>query len=351
VPMQFKIASIEDDSFPRYPTEGSKAYPVGSTTLPANQITVEERNPYPRHTLLGINLFALEMFDQFRTDLGLYAADLWLPADPSQKASSQKLAVFEATTEAQTNTAVVTIGTPSKSGGNLQADVTVTSMVGHNFPSGVSFRRAFLDFQVLDASNNVLWESGGTDANGVIVDTSGKQLVTEFFSPTQQTIQPHFWAPGGGSAGNPITSDQQVEIYESIYRDPQGQITTSFLSLDNKIKNNKILPLGWTFSGPHGDITAPTGVGDDPSYNNGCGCSIVRYQIPLTPALANATKVQATLYYQSIPPYYLRQRAEDATGPDTQRLINYTNELDTTKYTEISNWKLMINSSGPTNIQ
>lgn len=350
VPTQFKIASIEDDGFPRYPTEGSKAYPAGSTTLPANQITVEERNPYPRHTLLGINLFALEMFDQFRTDLGLYAVDGWLPLPDAPKASSQNLAVFEATTEAQNNTALVTVGTPSKSGGNLQADVTVKSLVGHKFPSGVSFRRAFLDFQVLDASNNVLWESGGTDANGVIVDTSGKQLVTEFFSPTQQTIQPHFWAPGGGSVGNPITSDEQVEIYEEMIQDPQSLYTTSFLALNNKTKDNRLLPLGWTSSGPNGDITAPEGVGDDPSYKNSCGCSIVRYQIPLTPALANATKVQATLYYQSIPPYYLRQRSEDASGPDTQRLINYASQLNVAKYTEIANWKLEINSSGPVNI-
>ena len=350
-PLQFKIASIEDDGFPRYPTEGNTAYPVGSTTLPADMITVQQRNPYPRHTLLGINLFALEMFDQFRTDLGLYAMDFWLPGPDAAISNSQKLAVAEATTQAQSNTAQVTVGTPSKSGGNLVTDVTVTSMVGHNFPSGVSFRRAFLDFQVLDASNNVLWESGGTDANGVIVDTSGKQLVTEFFSPTQQVIQPHFWAPGGSSVGNPITSDQQVEIYEAIYRDPQNLITTSFLSLDNKIKNNKILPLGWTFSGPHGDITVPVGVGDDPSYGNGCGCSKVRYQIPLTPALANATQVQATLYYQTIPPYYLAQRSQDATGPDTQRLINYVSQLNVgTTYPEIANWKLKIQSSGPVSI-
>lgn len=32
---------------------------------------------------------------------------------------------------------------------------------------------------MLDASGNVLWESGGTDSNGVIVDTSGRQLATE----------------------------------------------------------------------------------------------------------------------------------------------------------------------------
>ena len=63
--------------------------------------------------------------------------------------------------------------------------------------------------------------------------------------------------------------------------------------------------------------------------------------------LTSAAKVQATLYYQSIPPYYLRQRAEDANGPDTARLINFTNQLNVgTKYPEIANWKLKIASSG-----
>jgi hypothetical protein len=129
-----------------------------------------------------------------------------------------------------------------------------------------------------------------------------------------------------------------VEIYEEMIRDPQGQLTTSFLSLDDKIKDNRIQPQGRSSTGPNAEITAPVGtnVGDDydPNYQNGCGCRVVRYQLPLTGALANAAQVRATLYYQSIPPYYLRQRAEDASGPDTARLVKFTNELDVNKYTE-----------------
>lgn len=336
--LSFKIANIEDSTFPRIPIEG----PI--TTWPTNELTLQTRTDYARHQLLGVNLFAMEMFDQFRTDLGLYKQDVLLPPEAANT-DAHLNAVQGAVLQAQTATAQVTVNSATKSGGNLLTDVTVTSLVGHSLPSGVSFRRAFLDFQVLDGSGNVLWESGGTDANGVIVDTSGNQLVTEFFSPTQQTIQPHFWT------GNPITSDQQVEIYEEMIRDPQGQITTSFIALDDKIKDNRIQPLGRSSTGPNADITAPEGTGADPSYTNGCGCSVVRYQIPITPALANAAKVQATLYYQSIPPYYLRQRAEDASGPDTARLVAYASELDVSKYTEISNWKLRINSSGPVNIQ
>jgi hypothetical protein len=334
--LQYQIANIEDSTFPVVPATGTP------TSLPADQLVLEERTFYARHQLNGINVFALEMFDQFRTDLGLYATDGLLPDPLRGTYNGQQNAVDGAVLQAQSS-AQVSLDSVTINGSQLQADVRVKNLVGHKFPSGVSFRRAFVDFQVLDGQGNVLWESGGTNANGAITDTLGNPLITEFFSPAQQTYQPHFWT------GNPITSDQQVEIYEEMVLDPQGQLSTSFLSLDDKVKDNRIQPQGWSSSGPNADITQSEGTGADPNYQNGSGCSVVRYQVPLT-AIPNAAKVQATLYYQSIPPYYLRQRSEDARGPDTARLVKFTNELDVNKYTEISNWKLKIASSGAANI-
>jgi hypothetical protein len=335
-PLQFKIANIEDSTFPAVPDSGP------STRLPDADLILEARTPYRRHQLLGINLFALEMFDQFRAELGLFKFDPNLPGSLAQQIFSQKTAVAEAVTQAQTTTANVMITSATKSGATLQADVEVDNLAGHNFPSGVNFRRAFLNFQVLDAAGNVLWASGNTNSDGVIVDNAGNPLATEFFSSTQQAFQPHFWTD------NPITSDSQVEIYEELATDPQGMLTTSFLSLDHKVKDNRIQPQGRSFNGPNAGITAPVGTGDDPAYQRGCGCSMVRYEIPLP---ANAAAVNATLYYQSIPPYYLRQRSEEGHGPDTARLITFTNQLNTSQYPEIANWKLKIATSGPVNIQ
>jgi hypothetical protein len=335
-PLQFKIANIEDSTFPSVPEHGP------STRLPDADLIMEARTPYRRHQLLGINLFALEMFDQFRAELGLFKFDPNLPGPLAKQIFSQKTAVAESVTQAQTSTANVMILSATKVGGTLQADVEVDNLAGHNFPSGVSFRRAFLNFQVLDAAGNVLWASGNTNSDGVIVDTSGNPLTTEFFSPAQQTFQPHFWTD------NPITSDSQVEIYEELATDPQGLLTTSFLSLDHKVKDNRIQPIGRSFNGPNAGITAPVGTGADPAYMRGCGCSKVRYEIPLA---SDAVAVNATLYYQSIPPYYLRQRSEDAHGPDTARLITFTNQLNTSQYPEIANWKLKIATSGSVNIQ
>ncbi len=337
--LQFEIANIEDNTFPSVPRSGP------STRLPDADLAMQERSPYRRHTLLGINVFALEMFDQFRTDLGLFKVDPNLPAQFANQISSQRTAVAESVLQAQTKTAEVSIESATESGGVLQADVQVLNLAGHNLPTGVSFRRAFLNFQVLDASGNVLWASGNTNSDGVIVDNSGAPLVTEFFSPAQQSFQPHFWTE------NPITSDQQVEIYEELVTDPQGMLTSSFLSLDHKVKDNRIQPSGRSFNGPNAAITAPVGTGDDPSYQRGCGCSVVRYQIPLTGAVANASAVRATLYYQSIPPYYLRQRSEQGHGPDTARLMDFVSQLNLSQYPIIADWKLELATSGAVNIK
>lgn len=326
VDLAFKIANIEDDTFPSI-----------EFRAPDPDITMQVRQPYARHTLSGINLFVLEMFGQFRRDLGLYAQDPNLPAAAAEVISSQQTAIDSALAVAA-QTATIKILTAQISSGTLQADVRVTNLAGHDFPTGVGFRRAFIDFQVLDAGGDVLWESGKTNSAGVIVDGAGNPLTTEFFTPTQQTFQPHYWT------GNPITREDQVQIYEELVRDPQGQLTTSFFSLDTIVKNNRLQPQGWSPIGLYADATEPVGTGADPDYSNGSGSNTVRYLIPIAGATAGAASIRATLYYQSIPPYYLAQRGEDASGPDTTRLVNYVSELKVVG-TPIDYWRLAIASA------
>ena len=126
---------------------------------PDADITMEIQQPFARHLLLGINTFALEMFKQFRPQLGLYARDPYLPGKFAPIISSQDTAISESVDEATTQTATVQILSATKSNGTLTADVLVTNLAGHSFPSGVGFRRAFVNFQVLDSSGKELWAS------------------------------------------------------------------------------------------------------------------------------------------------------------------------------------------------
>ncbi len=139
--LSYKIANIEDNTFPDVPFR--EADP---------DITMAVQAPFSRHLLLGINTFALEMFKQFRRQLGLYEFDPYLPGKFAKIISSQDTAISESVDEATTQTATVQILSASRSGTTLTADVLVTNLAGHSFPSGVGFRRAFINLQVLDGN-------------------------------------------------------------------------------------------------------------------------------------------------------------------------------------------------------
>jgi hypothetical protein len=202
----------------------------------------------------------------------------------------------------------------------------------------VSFRRAFLDFEVNDANGKPLWASGATNDFGMITNgVNGDILPTEFLDG--EAYQPHFTT---------IDNQSQAQIYEELVKDPEGHFTTSFLSLANKIKTNRLLPRGWKPDGPHADATKPHGnAATDPDYLSGCGCDTITYKVPLA-QVANAASVSAKLFYQTIPPYYLRQRFTDTHVPgtntaaeNTQRLMDFVRQLNTTD-TQIKRWKLLI---------
>jgi mono/diheme cytochrome c family protein len=325
--LAYKIANIEDNTFPEVPFRE-----------PDDDITMDIQQPFSRHLLLGINTFALEMFKQYRRQLGLYKTDPYLPGKFANIISGQDTAISESVDIATTQTATVRILSAARSNGTLTADVLVTNLAGHSFPSGVGFRRAFLNFQVLDRSGKELWASGDTSPDGVILGEKRKPLVTEFFNPQQQAFQTHHWT------GNPITNQNQVQIYEELVTDPQNQLTTSFLSLNQKVKDNRLQPQGWSTAGPFAEETGPVGeAANDPDYTstNSPGSNTVEYQVPLAGKVGNAAVLRATLYYQSIPPYYLRDRSQDAKGVDTQRLQFFARNLNV-KGTPVDGWRLAI---------
>lgn len=333
-PLSYKIANIEDNMFP----------PI-TTRAPDQDITLVNRDDYHRHALLGINIFALEMFKQFRNELGLYQQDPMLRS-PNQTVPGIDTAIATSLESASQKTAVVEVQSLGTADDKIVADVKITNLVGHSFPSGVGFRRAFVDFQLLDEDGKVLWESGRTNEDGVITDGRGFPLTTEFFTFFQQRYQKHHWLE------NPIRREDEVQIYEELVVNPEGFLTTSFIALDHKVKDNRLQPRGWKSTGPFADETGPVGTclskregGDcDPAYGDGSGTNVIRYEIPLNRKTTKATSVRATLYYQSIPPYYLFDRATDAVGTDTNRLIRFTREIKLDD-TPVKNWRLPIASA------
>jgi hypothetical protein len=319
----FRIANIEDNT-----------YPFTDFRAPDKELALRVRNQYSRHTLTGMNLFGTMLFQQFPDILGIRTAD-YMYAEGELGLLTAQNSTLEL---ARSETARIGVASLNRTNDSLAATVRVENLAGHSLPSGVSFRRAFITFELLDAEGKVLWASGRTNSAGAIVKgISDEVLPTEFFydeKTGRQVFQPHYEV---------ITDENQVQIYEELVADTKGKISTSFVGLDHPLKNNRLLPKGWRADGPFAEHTTPHGdAAHDSEYVNESGSSgadTVAYRIPLNERTRRAVSVRAVLSYQSIPPYYLRDRFAIGKGAETRRLAFLASHLNV-KNTPVENWKL-----------
>lgn len=328
-----QIAAIQDVNFPQ-----------AANRLPNQDIDIPLRDNYRRHEHVGLNVFLLEMFDQFPEILGVAKTDYMTSAD-----NGVDIAIENMIRQAQQSTVSLQISDLSITDNQLKATVAIRNLTGHRFPSGVAFRRAFVEFLLLD-KGQVIWGSGRTNKVGVIVDGEGNPLITEFL-PDKDSYQPHYQV---------ITQQDQVQIYEELNQNAAYEFTTSFVHRVHDIKDNRLLPDGWRDSAhfkDQGEIlfeffeaTDPHAVGDDPDYQDQGsdfkGGDRLIYQIELPADIdTSQLSVRASLYSQAIPPYWLHQRFTIAPdGEATKRLYYLASRLDLNN-TPMADWKLKLVSA------
>ncbi|MFZ5962049.1 hypothetical protein ACOXXX_03780 [Thalassococcus sp. BH17M4-6] len=329
-----QIASIQDATLPDV-----------ANLLPTDEVTVPFRDGYKRHNFVGLNAYMVEMIRQFSTEMGMSRTDPMTSAT-----NGAQLALDTMALQAANETADVTL-TVSQGYGGLVAEVGVSNKTGHRLPSGVGFRRAFLEVRAVGQDGDTLWCSGCSNAAGVITGPDGQPLDTEFLDvvPPGETValyQPH----------HRVISDQtQVQIYEELSQNAKKEFTTSFVHRDFHPKDNRLTPLGTltpgtpAFEAKFGKsevsaafmkATLPEGnATQDPDFIPGSDQTEYRIALPQGTDPTQVT-VTATLYSQAIPPYYLKQRFETAPGgPATQRLYYLASRLKT-EGTLIEGWKL-----------
>jgi hypothetical protein len=344
-----KIATVEEFS----------NYPETDYRLPAGDIDLAPRSPYGKHELVGLNIFLLKMFQQFPDILGVRINNpSGLPGSVAPLVTSAQLMLDQALNA----TAKIDV-TPAWDAAKrtLTAQVKVENKTGHKFPSGVSFRRAFIELEVLDKDGNTLWASGRTSDAGVIVDEKGQPIAGEhWWQPdcsaripaNEQKWQPHYQI---------ITRQDQAQIYQDLSKDKRGFLTTSFLNIDDEVKDNRLLPHGFLsladrlkISRALGDTTPADshmdenmakaveskGVDGDKDYEEGNGFDNLTYII--SGLAGSPAMVRVTLYHQSTAPYFLQDRfcvAPD--GDDTRRLYFLAGHLNLDG-TEADGWKLRL---------
>ena len=335
--IETRIAVIQDDT-----------YPDAENLADQHDLNVRIRKEgYARHNFRGLNVFLLEMFNQFDDVLGVRKFDFMTG---SQHDLSHAVADF--VRQATRETANVRVDAEVDDEGILQATVVVENLAGHRFPSGVGFRRAFLELLVVETSEDgkaperIVWSSGTTNELGVLVDMDGKPLSSEFFAEEgvnqTQVCQHHHEL---------VQSDRQVQIYETLLHSSHHRYTTSFIHGADVVKDNRLLPRGWSAEGPHpalhGEFLRATHPGPvarkDARYLDGSGSDEVEYRVQLPDNVdRRRIEVRVTLYYQAIPPYFLQSLFEIAPhGPATKRLHYICSNIDL-RGTVIENWKLKI---------
>jgi hypothetical protein len=368
-PYRSKIAAIQEYS----------NFPQAEHALPPEDIDLKERSGFGKHTLVGLNVYLLKMAWQFPDILGIRKTDPMLTSSGIDSIPTAEFAMLD---QAVNRTALVTIGDVRRDDATLSARVTVISRVGHKFPSGVGFRRAFLEFNVLDVNNKVLWSSGSTNSMGVIVDGKDKldnkdtPIAGELWwkedcsariEPEKRIHQPHY---------QEITQQDQAQIYQELVSTPgnadapacgarakpQGELTTSFLSICAKVKDNRILPQGFLPLAQRIEISKKLGADDkmaeeagaddetakDPDYVAG-GSDSLTYRVRLAELKGKPASVQATLYYQPTPPFYLQDRFCTSESSDTKRLYYVAGKLSLAG-TAAQDWKLRVVTSGPVSV-
>ena len=167
-PYRSKIAAIQEYT----------NFPQAEHTLDPKDLDLPERAGFATHTLVGLNIFLLKMAWQFPDILGLRRTDPMmsdLGIDPLVHSEQVHARTGdEADRQHQLRRGQDRRGRVERAGEGRQPSRA-------QVPSGVAFRRAFIEFNVLGTDNQVLWASGRTNGVGAIVDDKRNPIAGEFW--------------------------------------------------------------------------------------------------------------------------------------------------------------------------
>ncbi|MEZ4319313.1 MAG: multiheme c-type cytochrome [Myxococcota bacterium] len=267
-------STCQDCHFPKRGVDQSNIVtPIARNPNGANYSDLTSRT-LSRHELIGGNTLVPQLFRDNH--------DILNPRAPAE-AFDEK--ILRARAQLQSATAVVTIENLAVASGTLSFRAYADPLTGHKFPTGIPLRRAWMRVRVYDGASELVFISGNYDSTGRITNTSGTPLPFEL--------------AGGPIAPNEnlITSEDQVQIYETVMQDIDGAPTFRLLHGAGFLKDNRLLPRGWSVTNTNIDLIAPQGVSGDPDYTT--EGDRITYQIDVS-GRPGPFLVEAQLLYQPL---------------------------------------------------
>jgi hypothetical protein len=258
---------------------------------------LDPRQPFWRHQFVGGNAFMLTLL-----------RDRAKALEPLADAAQFDRMIRHTRRQLANKTARLEVKA-QRADAELVLTAEVQNLTGHKFPTGYPYRRAWLHVEVRDDADRVLFESGGVGKDGRLRGAwSG-------------AYRPHY---------EEITRPEQVQVYQAIMGDREGQATTSLLRAHTYLKDNRIPPRGYRPDGPHVEHTAVCGeAAADPDFNvDGSGSDRITYRIPLPPRARPKTAV-VELLYQPVPPESV-SRLLESPGPAARTFAELYRRADKT---------------------
>ncbi|MHC5110914.1 MAG: multiheme c-type cytochrome [Planctomycetota bacterium] len=242
--------------------------PAIISRVPAN---LDPREPFYSHVFRGGNVTMLKLLRDNIDELDLSA---------STEQFNDQVRLTEAFL--RNETATISMERQVLQDGTLELDLLVTNLAGHKLPTSFPSRRVWIHLVVNDADGATVFESGGYRDDGSIVGADADEDAAAF--------EPHH---------DVITEQSQVQIYEPIMRNTDGDVTYILLRAATYAKNNRLLPAGLSKQEAMdaGDIAVAGGATSDDDFV--AGSDQVRYAID-TMGHSGPFTVTAKLLYQSI---------------------------------------------------
>jgi len=262
---------------------------------------LQPRTPFHQHQFIGANTYMLEIIKNNRTKLGV----------PTETKTANFDTTITNTREFLKAAADVKITDVSFENDTLDFSVLVSNHSGHRFPTSLPSRRAWLHVKVTNAANQTVFESGAFNGNGQIIGVDDN-------------------TDGYEEHHDEIDDAAEVQVYEPIMANTDGNLTYTFMQASQYIKDNRILPLGYKANTPanaqpYGDAT------DDDDFVG--GSDTVDYEVSDIPE-ANYNIV-VTLRYQTMSYGFAQDLYKDMDLTDVA-LMKSLDDTTTNHFEDIS---------------
>ena len=286
-----------------YPEEGKTCQAChiptinGSVVISNRPPGMTGRDEFGQHHFVGANLFMNKIFSD-------YGDELEVNANVTQLDSTKN----RMTRMLQNNSLQIELVELSRDSQELRVELSLQNMSGHKLPSGYPSRRMWVELLAVDALGDTLMHSGAPEPNNQ-------------FEGDGDGYQSHYQL---------ISESSQVQIYEMIMGDEDGEMTTKLLRAVYPLKDNRLPPRGFNKQHISYDTVKIVGQADsDPDFNTrdgaqGSGSDQVIYEIGVKPE-SGAVQVRAKVYYQTISNKWLQDIFSSVTEETENFRLMYEN--------------------------